>query len=270
MAAAPPADRQLRRPDYDDRVVSPRQAARLRARVAEIVATFWRAEGAGFSDAGIVGAIGDFFALYPARPVADNSGGSGFNDSLWLFITARLLAPDLIVESGVYKGQSSWLLRQAAPRARLHSVDLDLSQRRWQDDAIAYHQGDWTEMALRAPAAGDALCFFDDHVSQAQRIREAHERGFRTLLFGDDLSAETLHATGRPPLPTVSMLLDDTLVPGERIEWLRGGVPRHYIVDGADIASARRLIRRASPMPDLAPITRCRPQSGLTFVRLVD
>jgi hypothetical protein len=270
MAAAPPADRRLRRPDYDDRVVSPRQAARLKARIAEVVASFWRAEGESFSDARVAAAIGDFFTLYPARPVADNSGGSGFNDSLWLFVTARLLAPDLIVESGVYKGQSSWLLRQAVPRARLYSVDVDLSQRCWQDGAIVYHQGDWSELALRPPATRDSLCFFDDHVSQARRIREAYGLGFRTLLFGDDLSAETLHATGRPPVPTVSMLLDDTLMSGERIEWLRGGVLHHYVVDGEDIASARRLIRRASTMPDLAPLTRCRPQSGMTLVRLVD
>jgi hypothetical protein len=270
MTAAPRPDRRLRRPDYDDRVLSPRPAARLRARVAEAVAGFWRAEAPGIEPAAVAAAIDAFFALYPERPVADNSGGSGFNDSLWLFTTARLLAPALIIESGVYKGQSSWLLRQAAPDATLHSIDLDLAQRCWRDEAIAYHEGDWSELALRAPDRGTALCFFDDHVSQARRIREAHARGFRTLLFGDDVAAETLHATGRPPLPTVSMLLDDTLVPGERIEWLRGGTIHHYVVDGADIASARRLIRRAAPMPDLAPITRCRPQSGLTLVTLVD
>lgn len=270
MTDSPERDRRLRRPDYDDRTLSPRRAARLRARIAEIVAGFWRAEGAGIEPAAVIGAVEAFFALYAKRPIADNSGGSGFNDSLWLFTTARLLGPALIVESGVYKGQSSWLLRRAAPAAAMHGVDLDLGQRAWRDESIAYHQGDWSELDLRVPAHGAALCFFDDHVSQARRIREAHERGFRTLLFGDDVAAETLYATGRPPVPTVSMILDTTLAAGERIEWLRGGVRREYVVDADDIGSARRLIRRASPMPDLAPVTRYRPQSGMTLVTLID
>ncbi|MGE5147159.1 MAG: hypothetical protein ACM3N5_10440, partial [Candidatus Eiseniibacteriota bacterium] len=226
MTAAPRPDRRLKRPDYDDRVLSPGRAARLRARVAEVVAEFWRAAAPDIAPAAIAAAVDAFFALYPKRPIADNSGGSGFNDSLWLFTTARLLAPALLVESGVYKGQSSWLLRQAAPDAKLHAIDLDLAQRGWQDGAIAYHQGDWSELDLRAPAHGNALCFFDDHVSQARRIREAHARGFRTLLFGDDVAAETLYATGRPPLPTVSMILDDSLADGERLAWLRGGIER--------------------------------------------
>jgi hypothetical protein len=266
MTADPRQDKRLREAEYACRVLDPKSAARLRARVTETVAEFWHDHEA----ARVADAVDAFFALYPDRPVADNSGGSGFNDSLWLFTAARLLAPALIVESGVYKGQSSWLLRQAVPGAALHCVDLDLSQRRWRDDGIAYHEGDWSELTLEAPAGRPALCFFDDHVSQARRIREAHARGFRTLLFGDDVAAETLYATGRPPLPTASMILDETLADGERIEWLRGGVVRHYIVDAADMASARRLIRHARPMPDLAPITRYRPQSGLTLVTLAD
>ncbi|HEX7007428.1 MAG TPA: hypothetical protein VF274_09820 [Alphaproteobacteria bacterium] len=270
MTSDPRHDRRLRRPDYDDRIVSPGRAARLRSRVAEIVAAFWRDQAPAVAPAAVAAAVDAFFELYAERPIADNSGGSGFNDSLWLFSTARLLAPSLIVESGVYKGHSSWFLRRAAPDASLHCIDLDLSQRQWCDESIRYHEGDWSDLTLEAPADAAALCFFDDHVSQARRIREAHARGFRTLLFGDDLAAETLYATGRPPLPTVSMILDPTLAPGERIEWLRAGTTHSYTVDAADIASARRLIRSARPMPDLAPVTRYRPQSGLTLVTLVD
>jgi hypothetical protein len=266
MTADPRQDKRPREAEYACRVLDPKSAARLRARVTEAVAGYW----CDRAPADVAEAVDAFFALYPDRPVADNSGGSGFNDSLWLFTTARLLEPALIVESGVYKGQSSWLLRQAAPAAVLHCIDLDLSQRCWHSDGIAYHEGDWSELALEAPAGRPALCFFDDHVSQARRIREAHARGFRTLLFGDDVAAETLYATGRPPLPTVSMILDETLKPGARIEWLRGGTVRHYAVDAADLASARRLIASARPMPDLAPITRYRPQSGLTLVTLVN
>src|SRR5438128_597929 len=81
-------------------------------------------------------AAAGFFACYPGRPVSDNSGGSGYSDCFWLYTGAWLLAPGVIVESGVLKGQTSWLLRQACPAALLYAVDLDLTQRMYRHASI--------------------------------------------------------------------------------------------------------------------------------------
>ncbi len=234
-----------------------------------MAAPFWHA-ALGAERAAVETAAAEFFALYPTRPVPDNSGGSGFSDSFWLYTAGRLLAPRLVVESGVYRGQTSWLLRRACPDARLYCVDVDLSQAQFRDASIRYHEGDWTELTFDAVDSARSLCFFDDHVNQARRVREAHERGFRTLLFDDDLPAETLYATGAPPVPTISMLFDETLRPGERVEWLRHGRPHHYVVDAADTHGARALIASRHVTPDLTPIVRYRAQGGLTLVRLVE
>src|SRR5690606_2319642 len=110
-----------------------------------------------------------------------------------IYTAARLLMPALIVECGVYKGQTTWFLRRAAPRAEIVAFDLDLEQRAWRDDAVRYHAADWTEVPVHAVQPARSLAFFDDHVSHARRIREAYARGFRTLLLGDDLAAEALH-----------------------------------------------------------------------------
>ena len=72
-------------------------------------------------------AVSEFFEIFAGRPVKDNKGGSGFNDGLWIFAFARALEPEVIVESGVHKGHSTWLLRQACPDAEIHSFDVDLS-----------------------------------------------------------------------------------------------------------------------------------------------
>ena len=116
------------------------------------------------------------------------------------------------------------------------------------------------------PAAG--LAFFDDHVNQCRRVREAWERGFRLLAFDDNFPADQLYATGIPPVPTLAMLLDPDLVPGTELVWLRRGKRRTCTYTEDDTCGAAALIDRAIPLPDLAPATRYPPQSGLTLVRL--
>jgi hypothetical protein len=256
-------------PEQESRVLSPRQRARLERRIVEVATEFWgRALGA--PAAVVETAAAGFFACYPERPVSDNSGGSGYSDCFWLYTGARLLAPGVIVESGVLKGQTTWLLRQACPAALLYAVDLDLTQRMYRHASIHYHEGDWTELGFDGVDLVRSLCFFDDHVDQARRVREAHARGFRTLLFDDDLPAETLYATGAPPVPTISMVFDDSLEPGERIQWLRRGQRREYVFDPARVRDVRELIRGRHTTPDLTPIVRQRVQGGLTLVQLVD
>jgi hypothetical protein len=256
-------------PEDDSRVLSPRHRARLERRILEVATGFW-GRVVDQPPAAIEGAAAEFFACYPQRPVADNSGGSGYSDCFWLYTAARLLAPRVIVESGVAKGQTTWLLRQACPDAQLYAVDADLGQRVYQDASVRYHEGDWTELDFEGADLRQSLCFFDDHVDQARRVREAHARGCRTLLFDDDLPAETLYATGAPPVPTISMVFDDALEPGERIQWLRRGRLREYVVDPARVAGVRALIRSHHTTPDLTAIVRQRVQGGLTLVQLVD
>jgi len=267
-AAVPSTPPPERPPEHESRILSLRHVARQESQVIGLAASFWEA-ALGVPRATVTAAAEEFFRLYPERPVQNNSGGSAYADCFWLYTAARLLGPRLLVESGVHRGQTSWLLRHACPDARLYAVDVDLGALVYRDPSIHYHQGDWTELGLEGVDPTSALAFFDDHVSQARRTIEAHARGFRTLLFDDDLDATILHATGAPPVPTIAMVLDDTLEPGERIEWLRRGRPRAYVVDPVEIGRARALIRVRHVTPDLTPILRLRPQGGLSLVRLV-
>ena len=214
-------------------------------------------------------AVRAFLAIYPDRPVADNKGGNHFNGSLWIFVIARLLSPALVVESGVFQGHTTWLLRQACPTAEIHSFDVDLGNLKHRDADAILHECDWMEAELREADGARSLAFFDDHISQARRIREAYDRGFRRLLFDDNFSADTLYAVGTPPVPTVDMLLDRELAPGTELSWLRDGKRHTYRYDDADADRARRLIAHSAVLPDPAPITRYPPASRLTEVRLV-
>lgn len=216
----------------------------------------------------------DFLALYPDRPLADNKGGSGFNDALWLFATVRLLAPTLIVESGTWRGQSAWLLRQAAPRAEIHSFDIERPEGPFHETpAVHYHLCPWTARPIRNSGQGLALAFFDDHVSHAQRLVEAAERGYRLALFDDNFPAEQLHATGAPPVPTLAMLCEEPgpgsgPESGRVIEWQRNGKIYRYHDQPERRAAARALVEGLLVLPELAPVTRHAPGSRMTMVRL--
>lgn len=215
------------------------------------------------------GIVDDFLAVHARRPLADNKGGSGLNDSLWLFAVARLLAPALIVESGTWRGQSAWLFRQAAPLAEIHSFDVERPAEGCQETpGIDFHLCDWTGAPLRAPAGATALVFFDDHVSHARRLHEAAQRGFRLALFDDNFAADQLHATGAPPVPTLAMLCDESRTDPAVIEWQRNGkVYRYHEAADRDVG-ARRLIADLLILPELAPITRHPPGSRMTMVQI--
>lgn len=215
-------------------------------------------------------AVDSFFALYDRRPVRDNAGGSRFNDSLWIYVVTRVLQPKLIVESGVHKGHSTWLLRQACPAAEIHCFDPELDNLIHRDPEAAIHACDWSEVPFPLVDGRTALAFFDDHVNHAQRLHEAHGRGFRTLLFDDNFPVYNLYATGVPPVPTIDMLFDPDLPLNQEIHWLRNGKVRTALIDGDEVRQARALVERTRVLPDLAPVTRYNPGTGLTVVKLVD
>jgi len=258
--------------EFASRMTSDAQVRRQKRIAEEIALAFFSGPAAflGLDVDGLDALVDDFFAAYPERPVQDNEGGTKFADSFWLYLLTRLIAPDLIVESGVHRGHSTWIMHTARAAAAMHCFDVSFRSLVWRDDNAAYHENDWMDTPLEAPLDGVALCYFDDHISHAQRIVEAHARGFRTLLFDDDFPAHHLHATGHPPLPTLAMLMDDTLKDGETITWTRHGKRKSWTVDLADQRVARDLVAHYAKTPDLGPPLRMRPQSGIAAVRLKD
>ena len=259
--------------DGIDRMLTPGLQARVVDKVTDLAATTVRDHVHG-APPGAVGRAREaalaFFDLYDQRPVKDNKGGSGFNDSLWLFCAARALAPDLIVESGVFRGHSTWLLRQACPEAEIHSFDPDLTNLVHRDPRGGLYDVDWTDKPLPSSQGRRALIFFDDHVNQARRVREAQERGFRDLLFDDNFPAEHLYAVGVPPIPTLEMVMDPAIADHREIRWRRRGKSHHEVLDIGEISDCKRLIKHYFVFPDLAPLTRYSAGSGLTLVKLVD
>lgn len=211
----------------------------------------------------------DFRAVHGQRPIRDNKGGAGFNSSLCLWLTARLAAPRAVIESGTFQGHSAWLLRQALPSAEIVTYDTVPENLAHRVPGIVYRQGDWSAADAPRPTAppADCLLFFDDHVSHARRLREALAEGYRLILLDDDVPADALYATGWPPAPSLSMLFDPDLAPGQEIVWRRNGKTKRVRLEAADLA-VRDSVEGFWHLPDLAPVNRYGSNRGMVLVRL--
>lgn len=253
-------------------MIDPARTRPLRTKLADVALGFF---GEHLADRRTVGRdevhrmVEEFFALYPNRPVAANTGGCGFSNCFWLYLTCRLLEPALVVESGVWKGQTTWLLSQACREATIHSFDLSLKRLVYRSESVQTHEMDWSGFDFGAVDPARSLCFFDCHVNQARRVREAYDRGFRLLLFDDDFPVYRLFSCGAPGLPTVDMLLDETVKPGDRIAWKWQDKDRSYVYQEADEFSARELIDRHVHFPDIGGLSGYGGASFLSFVKLV-
>lgn len=137
----------------------------------------------------LVAALPEFLSLYPKRPIRDNEGGMKAPHMFATWFMARRLAPKAIIESGAWKGQSTWLLEQACPDAELVSIDIDLSRREYISPRATYHDVDFSEIDWSEFPVESTLVFFDDHQNAYERLLQCRWFGIRDLLFEDNYPA---------------------------------------------------------------------------------
>jgi hypothetical protein len=135
-----------------------------------------------------VAALEAFLPVYDRRPIQDNQGGMRsvglFN--VWFLITR--LAPKAVLESGIWKGQSTWLIEQAAPGAAILSIDINLALRQYVSPRVRYTQTDFLVLdpASMGWSPEGALAFFDDHQDVLPRLRKSRALGIRDVILDDN------------------------------------------------------------------------------------
>ncbi|MFO1248265.1 MAG: hypothetical protein U1E93_08610 [Alphaproteobacteria bacterium] len=192
-----------------------------------------------------------FFDDYCASPFRDPFGGSRIGNLLWLNLLAKAFAPAVMVDSGTYKGASAWALSRGNPGARLMSFDIDMSHLLLRVPGVEYIQADWTQHAIES---ADIFCYFDDHVDQCRRVREAAARGVSLAVFDDDYDVTQFPpmAHGGFSLPKLSFCFDDGLADGDVIAWREGGKRHAWPVPKAELDAVRALVTRYERLPDIS------------------
>lgn len=252
-------------PDWTHRPTSPHEVSLLLSSAAVILERDLAASGVEL-DGDVLELVETFWGLIPTAPVRQRRGGSGFNGALQLYVAMRALKPDFVIESGVFRGLTTWVIRQACPRAKIFCHDPDLSGLQYRDADAVYSTADWSRADGSDIDPARTVAFFDDHVAQGRRVVEAHARGLTRLLFDDDAAGHRIHAHGGPAHPTIAMITEPERAP-EPIRWTRNGRVFEQQADDALIREAGGLIVRAHAFDDLHRATGYSP-ARLTYVAL--
>ena len=54
--------------------------------------------------------------------------------------------PKNVIESGIWKGQGTWLIENTLPNATIFSIDIDLSIREYISEKVRYFEKDFNEI----------------------------------------------------------------------------------------------------------------------------
>ncbi|KAI5651266.1 hypothetical protein M9H77_37271 [Catharanthus roseus] len=152
--------------------------------------------------------VEEFVPIYETRPIKNNMYGMGFDHSFGLWFIARWLKPELMIESGAFKGHSTWVLRQAMPDTPILSITPRHPEKylkkgpAYVDGNCTYFAGkdfvdfgsiDWGKVMKKhgIKDLSRVLVFFDDHQSELKRLKQALKAGFKHLVFEDNYDTGT-------------------------------------------------------------------------------
>jgi hypothetical protein len=197
------------------------------------------------------------FERYLSSPFRQRHGGTRFNGLAWLFVIAKAMKPEVIIDSGTYKGGSAWVFAQAVPEAKILSFDIDLSNLALRMDGVTYTQSDWTDFDWRNFDIAHGLIYFDDHLDQARRLIEAAKVGLPVAIFDDDfpVTAFADMAHNGIALPKIEFVLDDKLGDWEEVSWIDRSGKHSFPLRREYLDKARSLIEKTERLPNTSYIT---------------
>ncbi len=88
----------------------------------------------------------EFIDVHAKRPILDNQYGMKAPHLFWTWYIFKTLQPKFIIESGIYKGLGTWIMRQACPEAKMFCIDIDLSHREYIDENAVYFDTDFNNI----------------------------------------------------------------------------------------------------------------------------
>ncbi len=133
----------------------------------------------------ILDELDKFISIYDLRPVKNNKGGMLFPQMFYFYFLLKIIKPDIVVESGIYKGQSTWLIEKTLPNAEIIALDIDLNQREYISKNVKYSSTDFKFQDF-SNISKNSLVFFDDHINHVDRLLESKYFNFKHVVFEDN------------------------------------------------------------------------------------
>lgn len=147
--------------------------------------------------------------FYGQKKLKNNYGGIGYNNSLFIYIFYNHLKLNLILESGVWKGFTTLLFEQYPKKIKKISFDINFENLQYQSQKTEYVEYDIEKYNFEKNRNfSKTLAFFDDHISQYDRLLFANKKKIKYVIFDDDVNLSAVHSDGWPSIPTISMLVN--------------------------------------------------------------
>jgi hypothetical protein len=143
-----------------------------------------------FDRVAALAAVQEFAEVYESRPLRTNAGGMGFNHSFAAWFMLRALRPNIVVESGVWRGHSTWIIESAAPQATVYCFDPRPDRRLYSSQRARYVVDDFSRFDWSQVDTGQAVLFCDDHQNSYERLKAGAWFGFRHYIFEDNFPTE--------------------------------------------------------------------------------
>ncbi|HVG24895.1 MAG TPA: hypothetical protein VND45_12120 [Thermoanaerobaculia bacterium] len=150
----------------------------------------------------------EFASVMKRAPLRNRGGLRGVSAfALWWFV--RRADPEVVFESGIWKGFSTWLIEQAAPRAELFCFDPVIFLRRYvwgmgrtyRSKRAHYSGQDFSCAPIVEMTAGrtNVLAFFDDHQNKWPRLEQCRRFGITDMVFDDNYRNPTHRSLEEEP-----------------------------------------------------------------------
>jgi|TARA_B100001093_G_scaffold380964_1_gene366461 hypothetical protein len=134
--------------------------------------------------------LNTFLKLYKKRPIKNNHSGMKIDHCFALFCLLKKIKPKFVIESGVWKGQTTWLIKKVLKNAKIYSIDIDLSNREVNYKDVKYLNKDITKYNWKSIDKNKTLIIFDDHVCFSERLKFLLKNKFKHIIFDDNLPNE--------------------------------------------------------------------------------
>lgn len=185
--------------------------------------------------------------------ISDLNGGMGYNNGLFLFIIMSHLQPNTVIESGVWRGFTTYLIDKAIPKnGKIFCFDINLDRVEFKSNKASYFEQDLSQISDIDYTNVD-FAFFDDHVSIYDRLKLCVLNKINFVVVDDDVSLTQVHSDGWPPIPTASMLFEYDLRPN-RFDWISNGKSASADISDLDVSDICKFYRYV-PFPKLGDFT---------------
>ncbi len=238
--------------------------------LSKTVITFLKKSKLKFLKASIPKFVDEYCKVFSKTPILNLNSGFGFNEGLFLFCIIKVVRPTLVIESGIMKGFTTYLIDAATDKScTISCYDISFENIEYRSKKAKYFQND----IIKTPPNlinHKVLAFWDDHTSQLDRLEFSIQNNIKYNIFDDDLGFLNFHSDGWPPIPSITMLyeLKNKLLKQEKIKWISRGRKGELWINKFSNNDAIKNISTHTKFTSLFPYTGYKSHSECSFVKL--